>query len=94
MRQGAVNRDLMDLTDWMLREEVRGSREDSPHLPLSPSATLPICHSPHLPLSGSDTLPISPSDSFFWDTLLTVGDRLKLDCLPQFHLFSVRVESV
>ena len=48
MRQRAVNRDLMDLTDWLLTEEVRGSREDSPLYP-----TLPISHSPHRTLSPS-----------------------------------------
>jgi hypothetical protein len=48
VRQRAVNRDLTDLTDWRLREEVRGSREDSP-----PSDTLPIGHSRDLTLSPS-----------------------------------------
>ena len=46
MRQREGNRDLTHLTDWMLREEVRGSREDSP-----PADTFGLGHSPHLPLA-------------------------------------------
>ncbi|MBD0312908.1 MAG: hypothetical protein ICV86_08460 [Microcoleus sp. T3-bin5] len=47
-----MNRDLTDLTDWMLREEVRGSREDSP-----PSDTLGPGHSRARTLSPSDIEP-------------------------------------
>jgi len=46
VRQRAVNRDLTDLTDWMLREELPGSREARFEGRFSP-----IGHSPHLPLA-------------------------------------------